>query len=316
MSSLEDDAANPIDEENIDNFNYESSEEEESFDIMDRGKTEDGSFSSESSSANKFSIDSILGLNSEKRTDIVRSEFDSQKSSNSIEFVRPIPVNAMDRSLILSAAADIGDESEKNEVKSTKLLELMNPSKLPHDYRNIPSNPYMIYHQNPGISSPRPLLFPTWLNTNEELKNQTGIFGLQVAKTACRRSRKPVLDRKPRQAYSAKQLERLESEFKIDKYLSVSKRMELSKALSLTEVQIKTWFQNRRTKWKKQLTTRLKIAQRQGLFPSHYFSSSPTQQYSAIFNPYYTHPVSYMFGLPPVEEVNSVPSSENLRHSN
>lgn len=31
-----------------------------------------------------------------------------------------------------------------------------------------------------------------------------------------RRSRKPGLDRKPRQAYSAKQLERLESEFKVD----------------------------------------------------------------------------------------------------
>lgn len=30
-----------------------------------------------------------------------------------------------------------------------------------------------------------------------------------------RRSRKPGLDRKPRQAYSAKQLERLESEFKV-----------------------------------------------------------------------------------------------------
>lgn len=34
-------------------------------------------------------------------------------------------------------------------------------------------------------------------------------------KTVGRRSRKPGLDRKPRQAYSAKQLERLEAEFKV-----------------------------------------------------------------------------------------------------
>lgn len=80
------------------------------------------------------------------------------------------------------------------------------------------------------------------------------------------RMRKSGIDRKPRQAYSQQQLEKLESEFKQDKYLSVSKRLELSKCLNLTEVQIKTWFQNRRTKWKKQLTSRLKIAQRQGLY--------------------------------------------------
>lgn len=47
--------------------------------------------------------------------------------------------------------------------------------------------------------------------------------------------------------------------FQVDKYLSVNKRMELSKNLSLTEVQIKTWFQNRRTKWKKQMTARFKL---------------------------------------------------------
>ncbi|XP_073839511.1 uncharacterized protein [Musca autumnalis] len=52
-----------------------------------------------------------------------------------------------------------------------------------------------------------------------------------------KRFRKQGLERKPRQAYSAEQLERLESEFKEDKYLSVSKRLELSKSLNLTEVQ-------------------------------------------------------------------------------
>ncbi|XP_050539918.1 homeobox protein engrailed-like ceh-16 [Daktulosphaira vitifoliae] len=104
------------------------------------------------------------------------------------------------------------------------------------------------------------------------------LFGLQAPKTVGRRSRKPGLDRKPRQAYSAKQLERLEAEFKTDKYLSVSKRMELSKALNLTEVQIKTWFQNRRTKWKKQFASKLKIAHRHGLF-------HPVQHYASLFTP-------------------------------
>ena len=96
-------------------------------------------------------------------------------------------------------------------------------------------------------------------------------FYLSAPKPTGRRARKQGLDRKPRQAYSAKQLDQLEAEFKVksfklfilnrnrfkaDKYLSVSKRLELSKTLHLTEVQIKTWFQNRRTKWKKQMTAR------------------------------------------------------------
>lgn len=97
------------------------------------------------------------------------------------------------------------------------------------------------------------------------------------------RLRKSGIDRKPRQAYSQIQLEKLENEFKNDKYLSVSKRLELSKSLNLTEVQVKTWFQNRRTKWKKQLTSRLKIAQRQGIYPTTHHHSLPT----AMLQSYY-----------------------------
>ncbi|XP_066994766.1 homeobox protein engrailed-1-B [Anabrus simplex] len=150
------------------------------------------------------------------------------------------------------------------------------------------------------------LLYGSWFASST--KAPTQLLGLQAPKPVGRRSRKPGIDRKPRQAYSAKQLERLEAEFKIDKYLSVSKRMELSKALNLTEVQIKTWFQNRRTKWKKQLTSRLKIAQRQGLFPSHCFPSA--QQYSALFAPYYAPPIGCVFhSSSPMDSATAVSST-------
>ncbi|XP_028915744.2 NK1 transcription factor-related protein 2, partial [Ornithorhynchus anatinus] len=58
--------------------------------------------------------------------------------------------------------------------------------------------------------------------------------------------------RRARTAFTYEQLVVLESKFSASRYLSVCERLSLALALSLTETQVKIWFQNRRTKWKKQ----------------------------------------------------------------
>ena len=45
----------------------------------------------------------------------------------------------------------------------------------------------------------------------------------------------------------------LENKFTAQKYLSVPQRLTIAQDLHLTEQQVKTWFQNRRTKWKRRL---------------------------------------------------------------
>jgi len=48
------------------------------------------------------------------------------------------------------------------------------------------------------------------------------------------------------------QLRVLEKTFAEQKYLDTSSRSKLAQTLALNETQVKTWFQNRRMKWKKE----------------------------------------------------------------
>ncbi|XP_028588664.2 barH-like 2 homeobox protein [Podarcis muralis] len=89
------------------------------------------------------------------------------------------------------------------------------------------------------------------------------------------RAKKP---RKARTAFSDHQLNQLERSFERQKYLSVQDRMDLAAALNLTDTQVKTWYQNRRTKWKRQTAVGLELLAEAGnysalqrMFPSPYF---------------------------------------------
>ncbi len=76
-----------------------------------------------------------------------------------------------------------------------------------------------------------------------------------------RRGRDPSKKRK-RTAFTTTQVKELESEFRRSKYLTISRRTELSKSLKLTETQIKIWFQNRRTKWKRKIAAEMEFSMR------------------------------------------------------
>ncbi|KAF7644477.1 hypothetical protein LDENG_00221360 [Lucifuga dentata] len=86
--------------------------------------------------------------------------------------------------------------------------------------------------------------------------------------------------RKARTAFSDQQLARLERNFQKQKYLNVQDRMELAATLQLSDTQVKTWYQNRRTKWKRHSAAGLELlAEADRMFPPpHYlFLPAPPQ---------------------------------------
>ncbi|XP_071802721.1 barH-like 2 homeobox protein [Asterias amurensis] len=104
------------------------------------------------------------------------------------------------------------------------------------------------------------------------------------------KSKKP---RKARTAFTDHQLNSLERSFERQKYLSVQDRMELAASLNLTDTQVKTWYQNRRTKWKRQTAVGLELLAEAGNY-----TASMQRMFAP---PFYYHPtqgiVSNLDGL-------------------
>ncbi|CAB3978884.1 homeobox slou-like [Paramuricea clavata] len=85
-------------------------------------------------------------------------------------------------------------------------------------------------------------------DSSDETKSNSG----KKRKRSTDRNGKEGKPRRARTAFTYEQLVALENKFKTTRYLSVCERLNLAMSLSLTETQVKIWFQNRRTKWKKQ----------------------------------------------------------------
>ena len=60
--------------------------------------------------------------------------------------------------------------------------------------------------------------------------------------------------RRKRTVYTKKQLFKLEKEFEESHFCSRERQAELAASLEVSELQVKVWFQNRRMRWRKQLS--------------------------------------------------------------
>uniref|UniRef100_A0A8B9G6U4 Homeobox domain-containing protein n=1 Tax=Amazona collaria TaxID=241587 RepID=A0A8B9G6U4_9PSIT len=117
---------------------------------------------------------------------------------------------------------------------------------------------------------------------------------------------------RPRTKFSAAQLQELERSFREQRYIGASEKRRLAAVLNLSQSQIKTWFQNRRMKFKRQARDARVEALFSGLFlPYCCYPDIATSNYShgTDVNIPYTSPVSLHPAMPsPALLLPSVPA--------
>ncbi|XP_056328232.1 T-cell leukemia homeobox protein 2 isoform X1 [Danio aesculapii] len=118
----------------------------------------------------------------------------------------------------------------------------------------------------PSMGSPHSFTFP-WMESSRRFAKDRLTAALSPFSVTRRighpyQNRTPPKRKKPRTSFSRVQICELEKRFHRQKYLASAERATLAKALKMTDAQVKTWFQNRRTKWRRQ-TAEEREAERQ-----------------------------------------------------
>ncbi|KAL3041857.1 hypothetical protein OYC64_019938 [Pagothenia borchgrevinki] len=138
----------------------------------------------------------------------------------------------------------------------------------------------------------------------------------------------PPSGRRPRTAFTAEQISSLERAFKRNAYLGTQDKSELCKKLSLSDKQIRNWFQNRRMKLKRTVQDALAHAcqanvasqfmhypelqaYRSGPYP-RYHSAAAAQDVQAAGS--YIHPHSLHYSSP-LPSVTSLPLDSFYQYS-
>ncbi|KAM8927614.1 homeobox protein BarH-like 2 [Pelodytes ibericus] len=115
----------------------------------------------------------------------------------------------------------------------------------------IARQPTIVSHLVPPPSSSH-VLSPTHLSSgcarSETPASEAHPSSESELEQTAPRVKKP---RRSRTIFTEVQLMGLEKKFQKQKYLSTPDRLDLAQSLGLTQLQVKTWYQNRRMKWKK-----------------------------------------------------------------